>query len=132
MADILERGNIYFLYRPRVQEGAAGGIEDVQRFYMVLSPQGKRHHRLIIVGQKRLPEIHNGGQRAWAYVARVAPTPAELEDELERAEYGTRTRGERERPAARPAGEGVYAIARHDDHTHLAYALELPEEPGEV
>jgi hypothetical protein len=33
---------------------------------------------------------------------------------------------------ARPAGEGVYTIARHDDHTHLAFALELPEQPGEV
>lgn len=132
MADILERGNIYFFYRPRVQARAAEGIEDIQRFYMVLSPQGERHHRLVIAGQKRLPEIRDGGQRQWAYVARVTGTPAELEDEVERQEYGTRTRGERERPAARPAGEGVYAIARHDDHTHLAYALELPEEPGEV
>jgi hypothetical protein len=26
----------------------------------------------------------------------------------------------------------VYAIARHADHTHLVYALELPDEPGEV
>lgn len=28
----------------------------------------------------------------------------------------------------RPAGEGVYVISQHDDHTHLVYALELPEE----
>src|SRR5690606_39241397 len=38
--------------------------------------------------------------------------------------------------AARPAGEGIYAIVAHGEggerHTHLAYALELPEEPGEV
>jgi hypothetical protein len=26
----------------------------------------------------------------------------------------------------------VYVIARHGDHTHLAYALELPDEPGEA
>jgi hypothetical protein len=26
----------------------------------------------------------------------------------------------------------VYALVRHDDHTHLAYALELPSKPGEV
>jgi hypothetical protein len=26
----------------------------------------------------------------------------------------------------------VYAIVRHGDHTHLAYALELPETPGTV
>jgi hypothetical protein len=30
MADVLERGNIYFFYRPRVQEREAEGIEDVQ------------------------------------------------------------------------------------------------------
>ncbi|MFW6202585.1 MAG: hypothetical protein ACOC8B_08400, partial [Gemmatimonadota bacterium] len=46
--------------------------------------------------------------------------------------YRTKTRGERRVPAARPAGEGVYAIARHGDHTHLVYILELPEQPGEV
>jgi len=34
--------------------------------------------------------------------------------------------------SARPAGEGVYALARHGNHTHLLYALELPEEPDEV
>lgn len=38
----------------------------------------------------------------------------------------------RELPAARPAGEGVYAIVRHDSHTHLAYSLELPRKPGKV
>jgi hypothetical protein len=38
----------------------------------------------------------------------------------------------RTQPAARPAGEGAYVIARHDGHTHLAYELERPREPGEV
>ncbi len=28
--------------------------------------------------------------------------------------------------------EGVYAIVRHGRHTHLAYELELPKEPGDV
>ena len=32
----------------------------------------------------------------------------------------------------RPAGEGVYALFLHDNHTHLAYVLELPLIPGEV
>ncbi|MDB5050403.1 MAG: hypothetical protein JWO30_3474, partial [Fibrobacteres bacterium] len=35
-------------------------------------------------------------------------------------------------PAARACGEGIYAIAEHRGHTHLAYALELPQDPGEV
>jgi hypothetical protein len=41
-------------------------------------------------------------------------------------------RGTHPLPMARPCGEGVYAILRHGRHTHLAYALELPEQPGEV
>ena len=32
----------------------------------------------------------------------------------------------------RPAGEGVYALVLHGNHTHLAYVLELPPAPGEV
>jgi hypothetical protein len=34
--------------------------------------------------------------------------------------------------AARPVGEGKYAIVKHRDHAELAYILELPEEPGEA
>jgi len=41
-------------------------------------------------------------------------------------------RGTRVQPEARPAGEAGYAIVDHDGHTHLAYALELPREPGDV
>ncbi len=36
------------------------------------------------------------------------------------------------RRVPRPAGEGRYALVEHEDHTHLAYALELPERPGPV
>ncbi|MBI2019034.1 hypothetical protein HYS96_05055 [Candidatus Daviesbacteria bacterium] len=38
---ILEHGNIYFLYRPKVGEFAPTGLEDVQGFYLVLNPDGK-------------------------------------------------------------------------------------------
>src|SRR5919106_341129 len=64
--EILEQGNIYFLYRPKVRsegeskggngEVAAEDIEDVQNFYIVLKPHGGRF-RLINVGRKRLPQI---------------------------------------------------------------------------
>jgi hypothetical protein len=40
--------------------------------------------------------------------------------------------GERVKPTARPAGEGVYALVLHEDHTHIAYALELPQRIGPV
>jgi hypothetical protein len=43
------------------------------------------------------------------------------------AEYTTETRGRRRLAAAAPAGEGKYSIVKHDNHTELAYILELPE-----
>jgi hypothetical protein len=62
----------------------------------------------------------------------VGRTPEQIRDELGPETYSTRTRGERHVGAARPAGEGRFKILRHDDHTHLAYALELPKREGQV
>jgi hypothetical protein len=129
---VLERGDIYFLYRPRVEEKSPEGLEDVQRSYIVLKPDERDRYRLIILGRKRLPQIEEGGEKNWAYVAMVRKDPKSVEKELREETYQTKTRGERHLPAARPAGEGRYAVARHGDHTHLVYALELPEKPGEV
>ena len=129
---VLERGNIYFMYRPKIEEGSAEGMADVQRLYMVLSPHDQRRYRLLVIGQKQLPEVSAGGERSWAFVEKVSREPQELSAQLGSATYRTKTRGVRTRPVARPAGEGVYAIIRHVDHTHLAYALELPARPGAV
>lgn len=68
----------------------------------------------------------------WGFVDRVSHSAAALERDLRASEYGTQTRGERHLPAARPAGEGVYAIALLDRQMHLSYVLELPESPSEV
>ena len=130
MAEILEAGHVYF-YRPRVEQERASGLRDVQRLYMVLHPRGKRAWRLIVIPRKRLPEV-GSHEREWAFVDTVGRSPEEVEDALDRQQYETKTRGERVRPEARPAGEGVYVLARHGDHTHLAYELELPKRPGEV
>jgi hypothetical protein len=132
MADVLERGNIYFAYRPKVEHTSAEGLEDIQRFFVILSPFGKERYRLIVIGRKKLPAINGNQERNWGFVQKVGREPEEIEDELDRLTYSTQTRGERHLSPARPAGEGVYAIARHGDHTHLAFALELPERPGEV
>lgn len=107
--------------------------DDVQRLYVVLHPHRKRKYRLIIIGEKRLPSVtREGDRKSWGFVEKVAGRAQEIEDELDPELHRTKTRGERLWPAARPAGEGVYAIVRHGDHTHLAYALELPAEPGDV
>jgi hypothetical protein len=132
MADVLERGDIYFIYRPKVEQTSAAGLEDVQRFFVILSPSDKRRHRLLVIGRKKLPAISDKQERNWGFVQTVSRNPEDIEDDLERLTYSTQTHGERHLSPARPAGEGVYTIARHDTHTHLAFALELPERPGEV
>jgi hypothetical protein len=126
---ILEKGDIYFLYRPRVETDEVHGLRDVERFYIVLKPWRTRLYRLIIVGRKRLPDP---GQhdRFWAFVWRVFRDPAALSEELGEQTYETKTRGLRHVPPARPAAEGIYALVRHGTHTHLAYVLELPEREG--
>lgn len=132
MAGMLESGNIYFFYSPRVNEEVVEGLEDVRRFYMILKPDDKDLYRMMIVGRKKLPEAGESKQRSWGYIEKVCHRPEEVREELAGKEYSTKTRGTQEQPAARPAGEGRYAISRHDGHTHLAYLLELPEHPGEV
>jgi hypothetical protein len=66
LQEILEQGNIYFLYRPKVRsedeskggngDAAAEDIDDVQNFYIVLKPHGGRF-RLINIGRRRLPDV---------------------------------------------------------------------------
>jgi hypothetical protein len=132
-AHVMEWGDIYFAYRPKVEAQVAKGFEDMARLYMILSRRGKPLYRFIIISEKRLPAVSGAGDRkSWGVVQKVASRPEEVEDELDPETYPTKTRGERHLAAARPAGEGVYAIARHSGHTHLAYVLELPAEPGEV
>lgn len=131
-AQILERGDIYFVYRPKVEEESPRGLDDVQRLYMILGPEDEQRYRLVAIGRKRMPNVDEAGEQHWAFVERVAGEASDVEEELRRETYETKTRGERHLPAARPAGEGIYALTRHADHTHLAYALEPPEEPDEV
>lgn len=57
-ADIIERGDIHFLYRPDVRpEGAtdtgAHGMKDVERLYMIMKPEGTKRFRMMVVGRLR-------------------------------------------------------------------------------
>jgi hypothetical protein len=64
---ILEHGDLFFFYRPKIDSEEVKELEDVGRFYMVTSPEQdqkattKKHlHRLFLLGQKHLPEIAEG------------------------------------------------------------------------
>jgi hypothetical protein len=130
MAEVLEDGDIYFLYRPRVEETDVESLADVQRLLVVLHPwQGRRRLRLLVVGRKQLPAI-DVHVRFWAFVDTVVDRPERMHEALDARSYRTRTRGQRHQEPTRPAAEGAYCIVQHDDHTHLAYQLELPHRPG--
>jgi hypothetical protein len=136
MAEILEDGDSYFLYRPRVDEEQVSSLDEVQRLLVVLRPRREDTHRadtlrLLVVGRKRLPDVTEH-ERSWWFVDRVVHRPEELSEALDHRTYQTKTRGERTQPPARPAGEGAYLIARHNGHTHLAYQLDRPSPPGPV
>jgi hypothetical protein len=133
-SEILEQGDIFFFYRPKVRSEQVRGIEDIRRFFMVLAPEqeqglGKSIYRLFVIGKKSLPEIRESearsSERYWARVGGIFEDPKELANELQSDEF-------RKGDAARPVGEGKYAIIRHSNHAELAYILELPKEPGEA
>jgi hypothetical protein len=136
MVEVLERGDIGFFFRPRVQPadapvGAPATASGVQSFFLVLSAAHGLHRR-VRVGRKRMPV--RSGERLWARVERVGSLQHVLGDQLEAEEYSTKTRGERYQPGARPIGQGAYAFARHDDHIHLVYRLDQlePDAPDDV
>jgi hypothetical protein len=96
---------------------------------MVTAPEGGQVYRLFVIGKKSLPEVRKtearASERYWARVGGVFKDANELTKELSSDEF-------RKGDAARPVGEGKYAIVKHQDHTELAYVLELPKEPGEA
>ena len=59
---LLEQGDIFFFYRPKVRSEKVESIEkDVRRFFMVLAPESKNKilYRLLVIGKKSLPEIRD-------------------------------------------------------------------------
>jgi hypothetical protein len=141
----LEQGDIFFFYRPKVSSKEIKSIDDVRRFYMVLCPEDeqkiidntnndtnikkKKLYRLFIIGKKSLPEIRKtearSSERFWAQVGGIFYDSKKLGEDLTSEEF-------RKGDVARPVGEGKYAIIEHQNHTELAFILEMPQEIGEA
>ncbi|KAJ3131353.1 hypothetical protein HDU90_008344 [Geranomyces variabilis] len=131
----LEKGQIYFFYRPKVELKGAHSLDEVQRFKIILLPTGGsaagKRNRIAVLSRKRLPHIARR-ERTWGFVEKATSDVQELDEFVKSEIYETKTRGTRHLEAMRPCGEGVYAIVEHNGHTHLAYALAMPETPSEV
>lgn len=135
MAELIEQGNLFFFYRNVVGVDRARSLDDVQHLHVILSPDGRRHARLLVVGRKRLPGIEAGrmdpSQRHWLMTL-SAGRPEAVAAGLGALEYETATRGTRRQGEAVPAGAGRYAIETAGNESFLVYRLSEPRRPGEA
>jgi hypothetical protein len=134
MIEELERGDLYFFYRPRVNVERVRGPEELDRVLVVLHPYDSGRYRLLALASNELPEVSEDPLTAW--VDRVTDGAEDLVRELRgdaaRHELDPKVEQGHHLGAARPCGEGVYCLFRTDEGTYLGYALELPESAGEV
>lgn len=131
----VEKGDIYFFYRPRVNVEKIQSLDDIQRLHVVLAPDDETTARLFLVGKKRMPEIAKGKSKSTQREWMMNDMTGKLKDigaALVPLEYETKTRGEQEQGEAIPVGEGRYAIFERDNSTRLAYRLSSPETPGKA
>lgn len=135
MTDYVEKGDIYFFYRPKVNAEKIQGRDDVQRLHLVLVSDAGDPARLFIVGKKQLPDIVEGQskstEREWMMNYLTGSLKA-IGEALAPLEYETKTRGEQEQGEAIPVGEGRYAIYQRHNSTRLAYRLANPDKPGKA
>ncbi|HVC32743.1 MAG TPA: hypothetical protein VNL16_04460 [Chloroflexota bacterium] len=136
-AQILETGNALFFYRPLRGVLHPRSSDEIEHVYVALLPDDQHQHRnrLLTFAQTWYPPILPGlvlpEERGWAVVTDVTRDPRRLIDAVVRGEGSADgSTAPTTTPAARAAGDGRYLIARHDDHTDLAYALHQPRQLG--
>lgn len=132
---IIEKGDLYFFYRTKMDVDTPENLDDIARLHLLLIPEDKSKGRMFVVGKKRLPEILKGKPgsetREWMMNVEVAK-PGKLGEALGPIGYDTKTRGKRHEKGAVPAAEAGYVIFSRDSHTELAYQLKRPERRGKA
>ncbi|CAI7577340.1 unnamed protein product [Penicillium glandicola] len=144
-SNILEKGFIYFFFRPRVNIEDPQSIGDIARSFFVLRPtplgtefnQGQgpvdkdASCRLMMLPKKKFPT--SAKERDMGFVEKAGQSMQALHEKFIAGKtYQTATRGERHTEEARPYAEGVYAITSTERASHLAYILTIPAELGAV
>ncbi|KAJ5594182.1 uncharacterized protein N7459_000390 [Penicillium hispanicum] len=144
-SNILEKGIIYFFYRPRVSLPDPQSMDDISRSFMVLRPtplgaeldesQGSidkdARCRLLILPKKKFPTSPK--ERDMGFVEKAGQTMKDLQEKfIASSTYHTSTRGERTVEEAKPYAEGVYALTSTYRASHLAYVLTIPAHIGEI
>jgi hypothetical protein len=135
----VEKGHVYFFYRPKVELSDSTSLDEVQKLYLVLAPfvnEGETvHDRLIVIPKKRMPST-SSHERHWGFVDKVAPNMTGISQKMGPSSYPTMRSGMHHLAGTKPCGFGVYNIVHHHEgpkeHAHFAYVLELPEKPGKL
>lgn len=140
---ILEKGIIYFFFRPRVNVDEPQDVNDVARSFMVLRPLpldaklgdgpigDEKNCRLLVLPKKVLPK--SGKDRFLTFVEKSKTSFADLKESfLTGSEYYTKTQGMKHTAPVTPLAEGIYAITSTGRESHLAYIINIPSTPGEV
>jgi uroporphyrinogen-III synthase len=91
-----------------------------------------KNNRLLALPKKAFPKSHN--DRFMAFVEKEPTTIQDLKDNFfKSSDYETKTMGTRHTESITTVAEGVYTLLRTEDRsTHLAYALTIPSDIGEV
>ncbi|KAG8947845.1 hypothetical protein FRC04_010203 [Tulasnella sp. 424] len=149
---VLERGRIYFFYRPKIDVGPEDEVhdlDDISKFHILLLPResetraDKQRFRLFFIGKKRLPDRAKGGRDVfWASLHKFGNDFSEFKtaEAMGPRDYETKTKGKRHNEAARIAGRGQYALFSPKPNTpsqratHLLYYLThpAPDKIGEI
>jgi hypothetical protein len=142
-SNILEKGIIYFFFRPRVNVAAPHSINDIARSFSVLRPTPRSAQlerglvgsdgncRLLILPKKKFPT--SSRERDMGFVEKAGVSVKTLQETvLLGVSYQTQTRGERTRFEARPYAEGVYAIVSTSRTSHLVYIITIPSDIGNI
>jgi len=138
--EIRESGLIYFFYRrkTKVKKAPKEVVSDprlIGRLYILLAPGATDRNslespntlkRILVAGRKKMPNL-DMREKSFCQVKLVTTSIAEITRFL-----GPHIHKDQEIPAAQPCGEGVYGFLDCQADAHLAYALTLPQEPGEV
>jgi hypothetical protein len=102
---------------------AARSFAEVQRFFVLLAPDGKPIVRRIAIGRKRMPDPTKH-DKEWAYVDRIGESFGELLRDVAGGGYETKTAGWRTQAGPSEIARGTYEIRPHDDHVHLDWVLD--------
>jgi hypothetical protein len=140
---VLEKGILYFFFRPRVNTKHPEEVNDIARSYIILRPMAPDaglgsgpigdagNSRVLALPKKTLPQ--SGRERYMVFVNRTGTSFETLKNEfLEGEKRETKTKGTSVVPEAVPAAEGVYMLTSNGRESHLAYAVTRPKELGEV